>query len=165
MHFGHKNILDYCKRPFNSIIDMDETLVANWNKTVNRNDTVYHLGDWAFDNYERIGQLNGHIISLPGNHDHERVKKLQPYVTLYDNEVLYLKINPSLRFVLCHYPFDSWRRNYIYHLHGHTHGTAGVRHNRLDVGIDSTKMYRPLHLDEVLDKIKVTNLWAEEMNQ
>lgn len=153
-HFGHRNIISHCQRPFASVEEMDEALVENWNKTVHPNDTVYHLGDWAFSNYERIGQLNGCIHTVPGNHDHERLKKLQPYLTNILPEVHYLKVDRTLGFVLCHYPFETWRREYRYHLHGHTHGTGVPRENRLDVGVDATRLYRPINLDEVLTLIK-----------
>jgi len=165
MHFGHKNIIEYCNRPYVTVDGMNNDLILKWNKTVNKEDLVYHLGDWAFNDYWCIGELNGTIISIPGNHDHERKKKLDPFVTLEQNEILYLKITPEIRFVLCHYPLDAWRREYKYHLHGHNHGMTGVKTNRLDVGIDASKLYRPMHIDEVMDKMKLNNLWAEEMKQ
>ncbi len=34
-----------CNRPFDSIEEMDETLISNWNSRVKGNDTVYILGD------------------------------------------------------------------------------------------------------------------------
>ena len=48
-HFNHENILDYCRRPYNNIQEMNEALVENWNKTVKKEDTVYHLGDFSSD--------------------------------------------------------------------------------------------------------------------
>ena len=48
LHFGHKNILEMCKRPFSSIEEMDEQLVENWNKRVKKNDRVYILGDLIY---------------------------------------------------------------------------------------------------------------------
>ena len=47
-HFGHANIMKYCNRPFASVTEMDETLIANWNAVVRNGDTVFHLGDFAF---------------------------------------------------------------------------------------------------------------------
>lgn len=166
MHFGHNNILSYCNRPWGTVEQMDEALVDAWNQSVKPNDTVYHLGDWAFHNYERIGQLHGDILSVPGNHDHERAKKILVYLPNgFLGEVHYLKLSPTRRFVLCHYPFDSWRRKYKFHLHGHTHGTGGAKKNRLDVGVDATKLYRPISLDEVMERMAENNRWAEEMQQ
>lgn len=160
MHFGHKNIISYCNRPYESVEEMNEALVDNWNSNVQATDTVYHLGDWAFHDYHNLGRLNGRIISVPGNHDFERISKLTPYLPNgFTEEVHYLKIDKFYRFTLCHYPFESWRREYRFHLHGHTHGKpedsgyAGYRGpipNRLDVGVDATRLYRPMHLDEVI---------------
>ena len=149
LHFGHNNIIDYCKRPYDSVEEMDQALVDNWNTVVNKADKIYCLGDMAFHNYERISQLNGHKILTPGNHDRERDKKVFPHVQEVTQEVHYLKIDKERRFVLCHYPFESWRREYRIHLHGHAHGTSQKKPFRLDVGVDATKLYRPINLDEL----------------
>jgi calcineurin-like phosphoesterase family protein len=166
VHFGHTNIIKYCNRPFTNVETMDDAIVHNWNSTVGPNDVVYHLGDWAFHNYHMIGELRGNIFSIPGNHDLEREKKILPYLTNgFLPEIHYVKLDKTHRFVLCHYPFETWRREYTYHLHGHTHGTAGVKRNRLDVGMDAMKEFRPIHVDEILDRMKTNNIWAEEMNK
>ena len=164
-HFGHNNIISYCKRPFVSTQEMDEALVDGWNKTVKANDTVYHLGDVAFNNYDCIKRLKGRIKLVPGNHDLKRAKKV---MHLFDDvlpELTYLKVTPELRFVLCHYPLESWRREYPYHLHGHAHGTSGVKHNRLDVGVDSSGWMAPMHIDDVMKRMTTNNAWALEMNK
>lgn len=72
-HFSHKNIIDYCNRPFLSIEEMNDTLIYNWNKIVKNNDRVFMLGDFALcgkDKIIEIGQkLNGRKILILGNHD------------------------------------------------------------------------------------------------
>jgi calcineurin-like phosphoesterase family protein len=45
-HFGHNNILKFCKRPWNTVEEMDEALINNWNAVVGTNDIVFHLGDF-----------------------------------------------------------------------------------------------------------------------
>ena len=162
-HFGHKNIIDYCKRPYNSLEEMHEHMRATWNHQVKPTDTVYHLGDVAFDCYELIPRLNGKIKLVPGNHDLERAKKVMHLFDEVLPELTYLKLDQKRRFVLCHYPLESWRREYEYHLHGHAHGTAGVKHNRMDVGVDATKWYGPIGIDEVMQRMITNNLWAQEM--
>ena len=44
-------------------IDMDETLIANWNKKVKPTDTVWHMGDfaWRKNDQQYINKLNGEI--------------------------------------------------------------------------------------------------------
>jgi len=46
-HFGHKNVIKYCNRPYSSVEEMDKILITNWNKEVAPDDIVYHLGDFA----------------------------------------------------------------------------------------------------------------------
>lgn len=46
-HFGHVNIILYCNRPFASVLEMNEQVIARWNDRVGPRDTVYHLGDFA----------------------------------------------------------------------------------------------------------------------
>lgn len=42
-HFGHKNVIRYDNRPFDSIEEMDEAMIQLWNETVNDADAVYIL--------------------------------------------------------------------------------------------------------------------------
>ena len=50
VHFGHKNIITYSARPFGSVEEMDETIIANWNYRVRDNDDVWIVGDLMFCN-------------------------------------------------------------------------------------------------------------------
>ena len=72
-HFGHKSIIEYENRPFNSVEEMDKVMLTNWNKTIDKNDKVFLLGDFAFANSEEtkqyINSLNGYKILVLGNHD------------------------------------------------------------------------------------------------
>ena len=72
-HFGHRNIIKYCNRPFKNTEDMTEQLIKNWNSAVGANDIVYVVGDFALcgkQNIIEIGQrLNGRKRLILGNHD------------------------------------------------------------------------------------------------
>ena len=74
-HFNHLNILRYESetRPFSSIEEMNEAIIANWNSVVSPEDTVYHLGDFFMGRYDAIedilDRLNGTIKLIRGNHD------------------------------------------------------------------------------------------------
>lgn len=66
-HFGHANIIRYTKRPFETVAEMDATLVSNWNATVGPDDDVWHLGDVAHGTQRAeaiLPRLNGrkHLI-------------------------------------------------------------------------------------------------------
>lgn len=140
---------------------MNNTLIANWNSRVRKNDTVYHLGDVGMGNANKIISilelLNGKIYIVPGNHDKwiknfiysEKIKILLPIVNL--------KYDKNLFLVLCHYPMRSWERMKYgaIHLHGHIHANNNFIEptNSIDVGVDNNN-YMPMSLDEILGKIK-----------
>lgn len=150
-HFGHTKIIEYCKRPFSSVEEMDETLVHNWNATIRPIDTVYHLGDFAFRRHEEyFSRLNGIKHLITGNHDGAKVRSLgwasvQPY---YELEIA------GRWAILCHYPFKTWNglhRGNV-NLFGHVHGGQPATHNALDVGVDCWN-FRPIRMVEILQRM------------
>ena len=46
-HFGHAGIITFCHRPFQDVAQMNETMIANWNRVVGPEDIVFHLGDFC----------------------------------------------------------------------------------------------------------------------
>ena len=74
LHFGHTNVIRMCDRPFQSIEEMDEMLIANWNQTVKRNDEIYIIGDLMLKGsadvaHSYLSRLNGRKYFIAGNHD------------------------------------------------------------------------------------------------
>ena len=53
-HFGHENIIKYCKRPFKDVKEHDAELIRRWNEKVPEDGIVFHLGDVAFGNHQTI---------------------------------------------------------------------------------------------------------------
>ena len=115
------------RRPFASVREMDEALVARWNAVVGPDDTVWHLGDVALD--RRIGRvadlvaaLNGTKHLVAGNNDGEAVRALPHWASVQDYRELTTEEGRLL--VLCHYPLRSWNRQGrgAVDLHGHSHG-------------------------------------------
>lgn len=53
-HFNHKNIIEYCNRPFKDTNEMNEYIIQKWNSVVKENDIVYHLGDVGFGTTEML---------------------------------------------------------------------------------------------------------------
>ena len=162
-HFWHTNIIKYCNRPFDTVEEMNEKLISNWNSVVNKDDTVFHLGDFAFCGPTKakviLEQLNGNIILVRGNHDYDSVLKL--FNKVYDQ--LIIKIGEELIY-LNHYPFltyaGAYREN-VYQLFGHLHLSNKVEiKNQLplgikqyDVGVDLNN-YTPISWKEVKEKLK-----------
>lgn len=145
-HFGHSNIIKLCSRPFSSVEEMDAMLIENWNKTVSKDDIVYHHGDFAFkgreDNAQFLKQLNGRVVLIQGNHD----------PVLWGQHIMEYKTN-KLGVVMCHYPIEEWNGYYrgAIHTHCHTHKSELVSaHRRFNVGVDSCN-YSPISLDEILE--------------
>jgi len=73
-HFGHEAIITMSQRPFATVEEMDEAMIANWNAVVSRGDNVWHVGDFAhrIDAKRKraiFGKLNGSKHLVPGNHD------------------------------------------------------------------------------------------------
>ena len=123
LHLGHKNIIRYDERPFKNLDEMNETIIANWNKTVSSEDLVYVLGDMFWNNAlieEVMPRLNGTKFLIKGNH--ERINGLHKkyFEWIRDYEVIK---DGSDHVVLFHYPIAHWinaDHGYI-HLYGHIH--------------------------------------------
>ena len=43
LHFFHRNIMQFCQRPFNNLVEMNEALINNWNNTVDNDSIVLKL--------------------------------------------------------------------------------------------------------------------------
>jgi len=78
LHFGHENIIGFCNRPFKDVDKMNKRLIDNINARCNEEDTLYHLGDFAFKGgwqgstvkagvWEQM--LNPKVVHILGNHD------------------------------------------------------------------------------------------------
>lgn len=163
-HFGHKNIIKHCSRPFQTLAEMDEALIANWNAVVKKNDTVYIMGDLFFRNVtsadEYLQRLKGKKHLLIGNHDKDWMKKTD-LPRYFESVERMTEINDGARKItLCHYPMMTW--NHIskgsYMIHGHIHNNTDADYfslirnmpNLLNAGVDVNN-YRPVGFNELLE--------------
>lgn len=172
-HFGHANIIKYVNRPFASVQDMDEAMIANWNRVVDQDDLVYHLGDFAMGvpdkskfaaNIRR--RLNGRIRLIMGNHDPrwwvgatdtEMGLGLVPNFESIDkfDEVV---VN-SQKIVLCHYGLRTWHHDLrgVWHAYGHSHSGLPPLGKSCDVGVDCWN-FTPVSFEELRDKMNKLSL-------
>ena len=130
-HFGHKNILSHCRRPFSSLEEMDREMILRWNSRVSPEDEVYILGDLMFsckDPEHYLRQLSGRKHLILGNHDKVWMKRMDPAPYFESIQpLLELKLE-GVRLTLCHYPMMAWNedRHGAYLIHGHIHNDTDL---------------------------------------
>lgn len=155
LHIGHTNIIKHCNRPFEDIDEMNKIILNNWNKTVQRDDLVYILGDVALSNRygveEFLQKAKGRKILIKGNHD----GWVKGHFRFFFEDVLsYLQIKRNGKIItMCHYPMMSWEginKNGIM-LYGHIHNNRPMIYlpQMYNVGMDVNK-FRPVTLDEAV---------------
>ena len=162
-HFGHPLVISdkiQARRPFASIQEHDETLVALWNAVVRPDDTVWHLGDFAHKCSERhalgiFRRLNGRKLLIRGNHDKvgERLPWAEP---VRDVARIHLPdpAGGSQEIWLSHYAHRTWpaaHRGAI-HLYGHSHGSLPGTATSTDVGVDCWD-YGPTTLERIRERL------------
>lgn len=175
LHFGHKNVLAFDHRPFETVEEMDAELIRRWNNKVGKGDLVYVLGDmiWKSKNGEAanlIKSLNGQIILIKGNHDrflhNAAAKDALAGIKDYDDICVTLEDGTKKRVILSHYciPMYNGHHHHAIHLHAHSHFTdeadcevdyaahlnnIGCPNEIYNVGCMYWN-YEPVTLDEVL---------------
>lgn len=154
-HFGHRAMLNW--RPFKDVGEMNDAIIRNWNDTVPAGATVFHLGDVSFGNRVEamsiIGQLNGNIHLIQGNHDKGikgSVKALFASIQDYLEIDVVEAVSVKQRICMMHFPLRSWNRHHFgsWHLHGHCHGNLEPLGKSMDVGLESCNL-RPISYDWV----------------
>jgi calcineurin-like phosphoesterase family protein len=88
-HLGHKNIIRYCNRPFDTVEEMNRTILERLNSLVKTNDILYFLGDFCIGPKARAVELRREIrckkiFAVPGNHDKDTRKLTQEFCWLGD---------------------------------------------------------------------------------
>jgi len=143
LHLNHDNILDYCNRPFSDIDEMNSTLIDNWNRVVNYDDTIFHIGDFSFGNSQHyINMLNGNIIFIKGNHDDVSLTRIENLHFNYGGLDIFMAHDPALAFV-------SPSRHMIC---GHVHNLFKEIKNHKHIINASTDVwdYKPVKIDTIV---------------
>jgi calcineurin-like phosphoesterase family protein len=160
-HWGHANIIKYSNRPYADVQEMNEALIDNWNALVKPEDTVWHLGDFAFMSITEfksvLRRLNGKINVVLGNHDKLITENRDELLTQGNIVSIqnYAEVQIGKKFlVLFHYGQRVWNKSHhnSIHLYGHSHGSLPPYGRSVDVGVDCkeiTPEYRPINLEEI----------------
>lgn len=162
-HLGHSRIIQYCNRPFSSHEEMDEAIIERFNSVVKKGDRLYHLGDVAWSSYpvdNFFGRLNTKQVYLvKGNHDGDFTQHPN-IVKTWDLQRLKM---PGRHAWLCHYAMRSWegKRDGVYQLYGHSHGTLPGEGRQMDVGVDTNNFY-PYSWEQIKERLEKVGVCGPE---
>ena len=126
LHDFHRNVINYCNRPYKDVEEQHEHIVSTWNSMISKDDTVYVLGDVSLNlnvACRLVQKLNGYKILVPGNHDacfkwvptkerhsNKYLKMINKYKEAGWNEIhqtLNLTLSDGTSVLLSHLPYSS----------------------------------------------------------
>lgn len=165
-HFWHTKVISFGRSAFKTIEEMNDHIIAEWNKRVGPEDTIFHLGDfgWGRSWVPILEQLNGKKYLCVGNHDPHNWRTC--YAKYFENTFNKTQIIVEGRHIyLCHEPFLCYggcnrnEKNAVWQLHGHVHSGPGMHGADIprmvyrypyqyDVGVDNNN-YAPINYTEV----------------
>lgn len=178
LHFWHKNICKYCNRPFETMEEMNQALINNWNSVVKEDDTVFVLGDMGFCGYDKLeplmSQLNGKKYLIQGNHDSDKIvfrlyeaNIIEDYYKMIEVTIIGDEECPDQQLTLCHFPMIDWpnKERGAWMVHGHQHQlpetpSCSVMH--WDVGVDKNNL-KPVSFEQL--KINITTQFVSKNNE
>ena len=164
LHFGHANVIAYCKRPFRSVGEMNTAILAAWNALVEPSDDVWVLGDVAMGRIDEsmplAGRLAGRKQLVLGNHDRpfDGGRRAEEWTDKYLTDGGFVELHHGIVDVrltngtsvsLCHFPYEGDSTDtdrLVSHrpvdegrwlLHGHVHEKWRQRGRMINVGIDA----------------------------
>jgi calcineurin-like phosphoesterase family protein len=167
-HFGHSRIIEFCKRPFASVGEMDSHILTRMQAAMTPEDDLWIVGDFAFGGSDQASRLDGYLASIPGrkhlvigNHDKTWMMRLSGWTSIHD---LIEVREDGTRMTLCHYPMVTFpgARHGALQLFGHVHDNWPGSRNSVNVGVDVWD-FRPVGLAEIKRRaatLPVNPLWG-----
>lgn len=166
LHFNHAGVINFDKRPFTDVDEMNRSMVEYWNARITDKDEVYILGDLSMskkDTLEFAPKLKGRKYLILGNHD----KKFPELRELFEDVFEYKKLHLNKhKIILSHYFIPSYDGQYRggMMLHGHSHNTKvaeieeDVKKHYRDNGVPCNAYnagcmyfgYTPATIDEII---------------
>ena len=177
LHFGHKDVIPFDKRPFRDVEEMEAEMIRRWNARVLDRDHVFVIGDmFGGVNTSHAGEivhaLNGKIHLIRGNHD----PRGEVFESLFEEVKISKQIQVRVRgekqrVIMRHrlLPVFKGSDEGVVHLYGHTHASL-VSHaedeyirimNWLGVPLQAFNVgacrlnYEPKTLEEILENAGV----------
>ncbi|WP_267643703.1 metallophosphoesterase [Haloarchaeobius amylolyticus] len=168
LHLDHGNIIEYCDRPFDSVEEMNETLVENWNTVVDPGDEVLFGGDLTIsydegDLLHWLEALNGELVFLVGNHDGTVFDSLDGVGFFEHYQFEY----GGHRFYAVHDPVDAPPNVPGWVLHGHHHNNwpdefpfVDPEERRVNFSVELLD-YRPLAMETLVSYLADGTRYAD----
>ena len=169
-HFFHDKVVEYSQRPFASVEEMNEELIARWNSVVHRDGIVFHLGDFCFGKPDKwnhiLDRLKGRIYLVLGNHDAGHIS--EEVAERFEAVAFQMRLNVNgQKIYLNHFPFLSYSgdNHGTWQLFGHIHSNlhnyniidkhrlAVLQPGQYDVGVDNNN-FTPVSYRQVEEIIK-----------
>lgn len=169
-HFNHANFLKFRDekgnliRPFESVEEMNELMIKNWNETISDDDKIYHLGDVSMSNvtafHNVMRRLKGKKTLILGNHDDYKMSAYSQYFR--DIRSWKNFHNGPKKFIVTHAPLHEesfFPHRAFLNVHGHIH-EKHVWKNKHRTEQDERYMnmcvehwnYTPVHIDEIFKR-------------
>ena len=112
LQLGRPGAIKKYNRNYDNVDQMTEDLILKWNEVVKQEDTVYHLGNFAWDPktaQDALLRLNGRIYFTRGDHDKalevlDEKGMLRNRVQMIDC----LTTLPELNLSLTYLPLKAW---------------------------------------------------------
>jgi len=173
-HFFHNKVIQFENRPFNNLEEMHDNFINYWNKTITPKDIVYYLGDFSFGKIAQtrgiINCLNGRVIFIKGNHDHESDGMYLDAGFSSIAEQMIISLAKDIKVKLCHYPYVSAdadsppryadrrpSKEDYWLLHGHSHSKFGIRPEVKSISVCWDYWKRFLNENEIVSIIRKSN--------
>ena len=169
LHFGHRNIIKHCDRPFSNVDEMNSALIDNWNGVVGNDDRVIVVGDMFLCGKQKMpeimSQLKGYKVLVKGNHDLSLKKMKEVGFDECHRKMNYTLPNGQKALVQHHPVPERLFSDHDLLIHGHIHISPRTRGKRINVSCDIWG-FSPIHVDRLCDlvstkKSETSNEWCD----
>ncbi len=174
LHFGHKYVIAFDKRPFKDVQEMETEMIRRWNAKVSPEDHVFVVGDMfgkvtTAHAGEIVHTLNGKIHLIRGNHDPKGELFESLFEEVVPSKAIRVRVRGEKQIVIMRHrllPIFKGNNEGVVQLYGHTHGSAvadledryihfmnwlGVPMHSFNVGACRMN-YEPRTLEEILEE-------------
>lgn len=160
LHLQHKNIIDYCNRPFNTVDEMNSALIERWNSIITDDDIVFFVGDFCLGSKDDFihftSLLKGQKHFFFGNHD--RISKSNVLNAGWETAQHTLNLTyKGQKIRIQHYPTADVPDDTIL-IYGHVHDKPASELPHKSFCVSAERLdYRPVTIDYILEHLDYQN--------